>query len=209
MTGAYLVAALIIFSLMYAVQLYYNKSLFLKLVNITVIVFISSAVYFTFETYKGWPTIEPIRERSRVYAVIITPPVEGVHKGGIYYLAKEKNKKEPTILEKVFRYMSPLPNSPRIYYTEYTEQEERLFSRVQEALEQGNVVYINPPKKDAKNTSQEKGGKGGGTGSGNNDGTDKKKADQNGEKEPDDYDADSIEIISPDQFLPPKEGEEQ
>lgn len=207
MTGAYLVAALIVFSLMYAIQLYYNKSFFLKLINITVIVFISSAVYFTFETYKGWPTTESIREKARIYSVIITPPVEGVHKGGIYYLAKER-KKEPTVLEKIFRYMSPLPDSPRIYFTEYTEQEERLFSRAQEALEEGHIVYMNPPKKEAKKKSNEDGGKGGGEGSNVNDGADKQKANQNNEKEPDDYDAEKIEIRSPDDFLPPKEGEQ-
>lgn len=211
MTGAYLVITLIIFSLLYAVQLYYNKSLLLKLINLTVVVAISSAVYFTFETYKGWPTIEQQSQKARVIAVTLIAPQEGTHGGAIYYWALEKPV-EPTFIQKFLRYQTSMPYAPRAFYVEYTPQREQLFSKMKNALEEGNLVFMDPPKKKQEKKSKdsenkEGGGKEGEAGEDTSNGTDKK-ATNNQDDTPDDYDADHINIVTPEEFLPPKAGEQ-
>ena len=207
MTGAYLVLSLIFFSILYGIQLHFNRSFLLKLVNITVLIFLSSAVYFTFETYKGWPTVEEQTARARVFSVVIITPEQGVHDGGIYYWALENNP-EPTLVEKIFRYHTNMPLAPRSYFVKYTPQTEQVFSRARNALQEGSMVFIDPPKTDEENKSDEKGQ--GAPDSNNDNGTDSsQRGSDGGVSKNEDYDADRISIVTPDEFLPPKAGEQQ
>ena len=191
MTGAYLVATLILFSLLYATQLYFNRNLWLKLVNVTVLIIISSAVYFTFETYKGWPTIEKLHEKARVMAVIIDPPVKGVTEGAIYYWVLEKNRDE-NFFNKVFRYQPTLPKAPRSYHLPYTPEAEREFSKAQQALQNGDIVMMDPNKPPSE-------GEGEGQKPGNAKDTDAKNKGRDGQEQK--YDVPNLEIITPEEFM--------
>lgn len=193
MTGAYLVASLIAFSLLYAAQLYLNRNFIMKIINVTVLVFISSAVYFTFETYKGWPTFEPQHSKARLLAVVIEPPVRGEHEGGIYYWVIEK-KREPSFFNKIFRYDPELPGSPRSYFLPYSEEAEKRFSEAQANMDRGNIVFVDPAGE--QNGDQGKGqGKSKGEGDkqgSENDGT------SGGEKN---YDVPTLDIVTPDEYM--------
>jgi hypothetical protein len=179
----------------------------LKLLNVTVLVFIASAVYFTFETYKGWPTIEAQQERARVYSVVIVAPQEGMTDGAIYYWVLEK-KTEQNLLEKVFRYNTTMPYAPRAYFVEHTDENERLFSRAKTALEEGSLVFLDPPKKKDKNKGTGD-GKGGQDGEQRNTGKESEQASEgNSDAPPSDYDADRIEIVTQEEYMPPKVGEQ-
>jgi hypothetical protein len=191
MIGAYLVVALVVFSLLYAVQLYNNKSFILKLINVTVLVCIASAVYFTFETYKGWPTIEKQNEKARVFAVLIEPPVKGENDGAIYYWVIER-KVEDSFWNKVFRYESDMPNSPRSYFIPYSPEAEKVFSRAQQALENGEIVFMDP-------NDESKDGTGDGKKPGQGEESDAKNKGRNGQEPK--YDVPSLEIITPEEFM--------
>lgn len=191
MTGAYLVSALIFFSLLYAVQLYFNKNIWLKIVNVTVLVIISSAVYFTFETYKGWPTIERQHDKARVLGVIIEPPIRGKSDGAIYYWVQEK-KREDSLFNQIFRYESPFPNSPRSYHLPYSKEAEKRFSEAQQAIQDGNIVMMDPAQ-----TADEGDGKGDKPGQGKK--SDAKDKESDGQEQ--NYDVPTLEIITPDQFM--------
>lgn len=191
MIGAYLVVTLLAFSVLYAIQLYYNKSFMLKLINVTVLVFISSAVYFTFETYKGWPTLEKLHDKARVFGIIIEPPVKGKSDGAIYYWVVEKER-VTTSFERIFRYVPTMPNAPRSYHLPYSPEAEKKFAEAQQALQEGKVVLMDP-----NDQQSEGGGKEGDQGNGDS----KKTPSDGGHGEEKNYDVPSLEILSPEVLM--------
>lgn len=178
-----LVYALIIFSLLYVLQLYFNRNIFLKIVTITYLFLISSAVYFSFETYKGWPTQQSIKKAYLIAVEIIQPSDKD--KGAIYLWVYDEER-DMNILQSVFGYSDS--KAPRSYTIPYSQQTSDEFTEAKNQLEAGMVVELYGDKKKGIGNEEAKGG------------------------EPDDkgntsasyvesYDVPRIKIISPDQIL--------
>lgn len=182
MIGLKLVIGLLLFSIVYALQLYFNKNIWLKIVAITILFVISSMAYFSFETYKGWPTSDKL-PKAMVYDIQITQPSKNFA-GAIYVWAVPAEQKKLTFIEKIVTYIYEFKNAPRAYYVPYTKATGKLFGDAQKKLKQGFVVTVEGEAGEGEGTERGKG----------------KYKDQNG-GDARDYDVPNLLITSPDNML--------
>lgn len=185
MTGLSLVIILIIFALLYVVQLMFHKAFIPKLVAITYLFFISSGIYFSFDTYKGWPSKDKLDKGYLVYSITIEP--DDQQDGAIYYWAIPDEDQEISAIEKFFTYKFEI-TAPRSYYLPYSKEAASMFGEANEKIKQGYIVEINGEK----SSEQAAGGEGK-----PEDGT--AQATSSGEQE--NYLVPHLEIIPPDTIL--------
>lgn len=178
-----LVYALIVFSLLYVLQLYFNRNVFLKIITVTYLFLISSALYFSFETYKGWPTQQSIKKAYLVSVEIIQPSKE--FPGAIYLWVYDQPEENTNNIGNIFSYNDK--NAPRAYYLPFTQSSSDKFSEAKKQIEKGMVVELNGDVKQPVEGEEQEGGE---SGDGN-------KSDSDG----DDYKVPSIKIISPTDIL--------
>lgn len=182
MTGLSLVAILLTFTLLYVSTLVFNRSLILKLTIVTYLFLISSGVYFSFETYKGWPSKEKLNHGYLVYSLIVEPSKE--EPGAIYYWAVPE-KEELSSVRKFFTYNFEL-TAPRSYYLPYSKKTASDFAEANQKIKDGYVVEIGGEEtKESGDGGTQKKGVGNGT--------------SDGEQE--NYDVPHLTIISPDEIL--------
>jgi len=186
MIGLKLVSALIIFSIVYVFQLYFNRSLILKILSISIMFAISSLVYFSFETYKGWPTREKITKGYLIDAEVLQPDSHQNFPGAIFVWVVSQNK-ELAWYEKLFTYQYEITPAPRSYYLPYSKNGDKKFSDAKKKLKDGYVIEIT----DGSEMGEQQDGKNG------------KKAKQlnNSGDSSVDYDVPNLLIISPDNML--------
>lgn len=178
-----LVYALIIFSLLYVFQLYFNRNVFLKIITVTYLFLISSAVYFSFETYKGWPTQQSIKKAYLIAVEIVQPKDD--FKGAIYLWVYDEER-NVNILESVFGYSKD--STPRAYVIPYSQQSNADFSEAKRKLEEGMIVELNGEKKKGINDEDVPDG-------------DPNEEGNVSSSSAEGYDVPSIKIIPPDQIL--------
>jgi hypothetical protein len=185
MTGLSLVAILISFSLLYVAQMIFSRSVALKFVVITYLFIISSGIYFTFDTYKGWPSDEKPQKGYLVYSLVIEP--SETDKGAIYYWAIS----EPEQMNTVQKFLSYEYGTlaPRSYHLPYSKQAASKFNEANEKIKKGFLVEIN----------EEPSGDGNGAEGNPSDGEEGRAENTDGEQE--DYIVPHLKIISPDQVL--------
>lgn len=178
-----LVYILIVFSLLYVLQMFFNKNLFLKLIVITYLFITSSAIFFSFETYKGWPSGNRI-EKAILINVQISEPSD--NNPGAIYLWVYDEPKPATVFSKIFGY-TPLAAEPRSYVIPYSKNTKQKFEEAMKQIEMGMTVELSgsEPKQEAE--TQGEGNVAGQEGT--------------SEKEVTDYDVPSLKIIPPDQIL--------
>lgn len=186
MTGFYLVTSLVVFSILYAAQLYFHRSFLMKLINVTVLVFIASAVYFTFETYKGWPTVERIQS-GMVVSIVIERPVPNKSEGAIYVWMLPQ-KKQLNWFERIFVYSPTTIGTPRSYLLPYSKEADEKFSEAKQRMANGEMVFLTDPKEGEEAEGENKQGK-----------DKQKKSGSGGELE--DYDVPFLSIVPPDKIL--------
>lgn len=135
MTGYYLVMTLVCFSIVYCFQLYFNN-LYLKLLSATMAFFISSSIYFAFDSYKGWPSAETISNGRLVYAQVESP-YKG-NKGAIFILIKHDSA-DRSWFDRVFRYRD---DAPRLYRLPFSVKLEDKIKRSIKKMQEGYIVEI-------------------------------------------------------------------
>lgn len=178
-----LVYALIVFSLLYVLQLYFNRNVFLKIITVTYLFLISSALYFSFETYKGWPTQQTIKKAYLVSVEIIQPSKE--FPGAIYLWVYDQPEENTNSILNVFSYSDK--NAPRAYYLPFTQGASDNFTEAKKQIENGMVVELNGEAKQPVEGEEQEGGE-------NADGN-------RSDSDVDDYKVPSIKIISPSEIL--------
>lgn len=161
MTGLNIVIAFVIFSLLYCVQLFFNRSLLLKVIVVTYLFFISSAIYFSFETYKGWPTAEKVT-RGYLVATLVVEPTRQTE-GAIYAWIIEK-KKEQSFIDKLFGFTYNGINIPRSYKFEYTNKRASKFNHANKQMKEGNIVMVDGDGESGEGSSDDKSDKKGANG---------------------------------------------
>lgn len=146
MTGLNLVVVLLIYAILSTAPLY-RRGLFLKLTAITYMIAVASVVYFSFETYKGWPTTDkPVK--GNVLSVYIVDP-RGKDPGAIYYWVA--GRRDVSLFEEIYTYVPEDPDEPpRAHYTPYTKKKADAFREAQRAIEQGMTVSIDSIGEDGK-----------------------------------------------------------
>lgn len=139
MTGLNLVVAFVIFSLLYCVQLFFNRSLLLKVIVVTYLFFISSAIYFSFETYKGWPSSEKVTKGYLVATLVVEPTKQT--EGAIYAWIIEKDRPK-SFIDKIFGFTYNSVSAPRSYKFEYTHKRASNFNHANKQIKEGNIVMV-------------------------------------------------------------------
>lgn len=177
-----LVYILIVFSLLYVFQMFFTKNIFLKLIVVTYLFLVSSAIYFSFETYKGWPSSDKIIKGTLVAVEIIDP--SDTHEGAIYLWVYDE-KKEPTLYQKIFHYSSNMI-APRAYSIPYTKNTKATFENAKKQIENGMTVELDG---EGNNEDIKTSGKG----------TDEKL--NNSTSGVEEYDVPSVNIIPPNKIL--------
>ncbi len=180
MTGITLVLILLAFSSLFTIQLFFDKWQ-LKLATITFLFVISSGVYFSFETYKGWPTNEKVDSGYLLSSLIINP--SAVDPGSIYFWVVGKEEPKLTYVQSIFTYTFEFLNSPRSYRIPYSEEAAEKFAMAQQKLLEGYIVEMGPGASEGQEGAEEGDGKIKGF----------------GDKE--DYEVPHLEIISPEQLM--------
>lgn len=191
MTGIYLVAGLVALALLLSFNMLF-KSVLLKIAIITYTFFISSLVYFSMETYKGWPTVQRA-EVGQIIAVSIVEP-HGKRPGGIYFWAVE-TETEGDWTERLYTYKTDLPEAPRAYWIPYSKDGAKKFKEAQDALKEGKVVLIENEEQSSTDGSGDSEGKEG-------DGSSSKR--KSGDSSTENYDVPKLRIESPDNILKKK-----
>lgn len=186
MTGLSLVAILLTFTLLYVSTFVFHRSLFLRMTIVTYLVLISSGIYFSFETYKGWPSKEKLTHGYLVYSVTIEPSPEGP--GAIYFWAIPEEE-DLNVLQDFLTYKFELL-SPRAYYLPYSKEAAQKFGDANEKVKQGFIVEIGG--------EQKKSGQENGEGDQQQDG---ESGSSSGSGEQQKYDVPHLTIISPDEVL--------
>lgn len=180
-----LVLLFIGFAILYTLQLFITRSIVLKLIVITYLFLVSSAIYFSFDSYKGWPTDEKVNKAFLIKVHIVEPTPES--KGGIYIWTIPETQ-EQNIIATIFGYS--VSNMPRAYIIPYSNKAQKEFTEAQKKLEEGMVIILNDdsPQKQGEQTGE-------GASQTKQDG------DGNAADSGQEYEGPRISIVSPDQVM--------
>jgi len=140
---------LIIYCVAYAVllcsTLYFVPAKYaLKTVVVAASFFLASSIFFSMESYKGWPVGGVEKERARLLSVIIEEP-DDKQEGAIYIWIVRNHKWMLTGMELLdprvaLRYSGE--NQPRAHKLPYTQEDASGFRKAQKAIEEGMYVEI-------------------------------------------------------------------
>lgn len=132
-----LVLLLIGFAILYTLQIFIARSFTLKFFVVTYLFVVSSAIYFSFDSFKGWPSDEKIHKAYLLAVHIVQPSPQ--NKGGIYVWTLEE-RKEPRIFEKLFGLNNV--DVPRSYYLPFSTKGEQAFAEAENQLKKGMFVIL-------------------------------------------------------------------
>ena len=99
---------------------------------------ISSGIYFSFDTYKGWPSKEKLEKGYLIYSITIEPSED--NKGGIFYWAMPEET-DMGVIEKFLSYQFEMI-APRAFYLPYSKKAADKFAEANEKIKQGYVVEV-------------------------------------------------------------------
>lgn len=139
-TGFNLVLFLVGFAMLYCIQLIFNRSIFLKILAITYLFLVSSAVFFSFDTYKGWPSSLKQTKGVLIYALVIEPAPN--REGSIYLWIVPEKKKTPTLTEKLITYDYQYNPAPRSFRLKYNSKLSSDVNSAIEKIQNGQVVVV-------------------------------------------------------------------
>lgn len=152
MSGQFLVAYFLIFMLLCAGTFYWTRVHALKFAAVAMLAFITSAIYFSFENYKGWAS-QADWDSGQVVAVEIRRP-DGGDKGAIYVWMYLDNRPK----HDWFVYV-PKHREPRVYELPYTQGQEKEWTNARQALKKGMLVYLQGKGEQAEGGVKSQGGK--------------------------------------------------
>lgn len=139
MTSIHLVGLFLCFSLLFAAHLYFNQSLILKIATVSFLFLISSVIYFSFETFKGWSTRAQLSEGQLVFAMAFDPtPTDA---GAIFAWVLPKHQ-ELGWMEKIMTYVNGDGVEPRSFKLPYSKDSAKEYEDAVAAIKKGYVVMI-------------------------------------------------------------------
>lgn len=126
-------------ALLIAISYYWNNWK-IKLIAITLFVFLANTIYFSLDGVKGWPAEENTEVKGILASVVMINPTEN-DPGAIYISLF------PTAPKKWYEYVYPRV-APKTYYVKYSNDRAAAFDKAKQAVEEGREVRINglPPE---------------------------------------------------------------
>jgi len=136
----------------------------IKTVSIALFFYIAAAVWFSTDSFKGWPTRD-ILQPGIVLWVAMAEPTE-TDEGGIFlWMVNPRKLDGSSLLDKInpltsFTYAGE--RAPRSYRIEYNENNANMAAAMKKALEEGQLVSIGNNEEPSGNPGDVEGkGKGG------------------------------------------------
>lgn len=136
MDGIFLVSFLLLVTFIVAAAFYFVKVHTLKFIAVALAAFVSSAVYFSFDNYKGWPTHNKYPTGWVVGIEIREPNQEMKDEGEIFIWLYPK-----TIKRSLFGY-APIAPTPRGYRLPFNNETSKQMSDAKQKMKQGYQVLI-------------------------------------------------------------------
>jgi hypothetical protein len=135
-----LLVAFAIFTLAIIALAFYFRNPFLKFLVVAYLAVLASAIYFTYEGVKGWPTDDTAVVKGILSSVVIVNPSD-MSEGAIYISLF------PTLPSEWYEYQYHR-KAPRTFYIKYTNDRAAEFEKAKDALKEGKEVRINgiPPE---------------------------------------------------------------
>ncbi len=135
-----LLVAFAIFTLAIIALAFYFRNTFLKFLVVAYLTVLASAIYFTYEGVKGWPTDDDRVVKGILSAVVIVNPSDK-SEGAIYISLF------PTVPAEWYEYQYHR-EAPRTFYIKYTNDRAAAFEKAKQAMIEGKEVRINgvPPE---------------------------------------------------------------
>ena len=135
-----LLVAFAIFTLAVIALAFYFRNTFLKFLVVAYLTILASAIYFTYEGVKGWPTDDDRVIKGILSTVVIVNPSDK-DEGAIYISLFL------TVPAEWYEYQYHR-EAPRTFYVKYTNDRAAEFEKAKQALIEGKEVRINgiPPE---------------------------------------------------------------
>lgn len=133
-----------------------------KAVTITLLFYIAGAVWFSTDSFKGWPTRADLGE-GIVLAVAMAEPTNDDEGGIFIWMVTGQDKNEMTLLDRIdprtmFAYEGE--RAPRAFRIEYNENNAQMAAKIKKALADGMIVVMGEDGKPAPEGSGEGEGQG-------------------------------------------------
>lgn len=137
-----------LFTLVIIALAFYFRNAFLKFLVVAYLTILASAIYFTYEGVKGWPTDDDRVVKGILSAVVIVNPSDE-SEGAIYVSLF------PTVPAEWYEYQYHR-EAPRTFYIKYTNDRAAAFEKAKQALIEGKEVRINgvPPETSSESGKQ-------------------------------------------------------
>lgn len=159
MSGSFLISYFLGFTFIAALALYFSKIHSLKFLLVGLLFFITTAIYFSFESYKGWPTTEGFDKVQVLWLDSVQPSKKDADDGAIYVWGYELNETKQN--DTPWYVYTPSIKSPRSYQFPWTEEFQREVKEAKEKLKGGSFVIMENPEEPAGNKEgEEKEGEG-------------------------------------------------
>lgn len=114
----------------------------LKVAGITVLMYISFSILFSFQEVQGWPSYQKIPERTVVWSVQIQEPRQRDNFDGAIYLwlvmENPTNKCPPGLI----CVKTAEPNMPRAYRLKYSKEMHEKMYQIMMRIQNGEIIVL-------------------------------------------------------------------
>lgn len=159
MSGTFLISYLLGFTFIASLALYFSKVHSLKFLLVGLLFFITTAIYFSFESYKGWPTSEGFDKVQVLWTDSVQPSKKDANDGAIYVWGYELNESKQE--DSPWYVYMPSIRAPRAYQFPWTEDFQREVQDAKEKIKGGAIVIMEndeePPEGNSESEEGEKG----------------------------------------------------
>jgi hypothetical protein len=139
MSSVFLITYFLVFTFVASLALYFSKAHLLKFLLVGLLFYITGAIYFSFESYKGWPTSEDFTKVQVMWTDSVQPSKKGADDGAIYVWGYEVNDERKDIPWYTY---SPPVRAPRAYVFPWTEEFEQKTKEAKEKIKGGSIVIM-------------------------------------------------------------------
>lgn len=124
------------------------KSSIVKGIFITVLMYLSLCIFFSFESVKGWPTNQDLPERFVLKSVVIEEPNKRTRAPGGIYLWVIPKKYVNTCPPGVICIKPQSTKMPRSFRVEYTKEKHEQMLEAMKRIAEGETIVVEMQKGD-------------------------------------------------------------
>lgn len=135
-----------------------TKTFVLKGILISLMLYMSLCIFFSFENVKGWPSSDILPQRFALQAFVIEEPSKFHKTPGAIYLWVIPETNSNTCPPGLICVRSNSPGTPRAYAIPYSKESHEQMLSVSEKLQNGDMIIVEKKKKGDQNDRRGGGG---------------------------------------------------